>query len=81
MQFDPENIIKKAMKGNKEAFGELVLQYQKYAFNLAFRIVCNEDDARDAMVKFRPDFNPLMDILVVENGSGNVELFEKNADS
>ena len=47
MQIDPENIIRKASIGDKEAFGKLVTQYQQYAFNLAFRIICNEDDARD----------------------------------
>jgi len=47
MQIVPENIIDKARKGDKEAFGKLVIQYQQYGFNLAFRIVCNEDDARD----------------------------------
>jgi len=47
MLTEQENIIKKAINGDKEAFGKLVMQHQKYAFNLAFRIVCNEDDARD----------------------------------
>ena len=47
MQIDPENIINKARNGDKEAFGRIVMQHQQYAFNLAFRIVCNEDDAKD----------------------------------
>ena len=47
MQIVPENIIDKARNGDKKAFGKLVMQYQQYAFNLAFRIVNNEDDARD----------------------------------
>lgn len=47
MQVDPENIIVKARNGDKEAFGKLVTQHQQYAFNLAYRIVCNENDARD----------------------------------
>lgn len=47
MQIEPENIINKARNGDKEAFGLLVNQYQQYAFNLAFRLACNEDDARD----------------------------------
>ncbi|MBC8321011.1 MAG: sigma-70 family RNA polymerase sigma factor [Bacteroidetes bacterium] len=47
MQIDSENIINNARNGDKEAFGKLVLQHQQYAFNLAFRIVCNEDDAKD----------------------------------
>lgn len=41
------NIIEKASKGDKAAFGQLVSQHQQYAFNLAFRIVCNENDAMD----------------------------------
>ncbi len=47
MLIDQENIINKARNGDKEAFGKLVMKHQQYAFNLAFRIVCNEDDARD----------------------------------
>lgn len=42
-------IIEKARNGNKEAFGILVEQHQQYAFTLAFRVVCNEDDARDVV--------------------------------
>jgi RNA polymerase sigma-70 factor (ECF subfamily) len=41
------NIIDKASKGDKAAFSQLVSHHQQYAFNLAFRIVCNEDDAMD----------------------------------
>lgn len=47
MQIEPKHIIKKAKKGDKDAFGQLVKHYQQYAFNLAFRIVCDEDDAKD----------------------------------
>lgn len=47
MQIGQEYIIDKAKDGNKEAFGLLVKQHQQFAFNLAFRIICNEDDARD----------------------------------
>ncbi|MCK4679450.1 MAG: RNA polymerase sigma factor [Bacteroidales bacterium] len=49
MQIESKIIIDKARKGDKEAFGNLVIQHQQYAFNLAFRIVCNEDDARDVV--------------------------------
>ena len=42
-------IIEKVKNGNKEAFGILVEKHQQYAFTLAFRIVCNEDDARDVV--------------------------------
>jgi len=47
MQIEPENIIEKARNGNKEAFGHLIKEHQQYAFKLAFKITCNEDDARD----------------------------------
>jgi RNA polymerase sigma-70 factor (ECF subfamily) len=49
MQIESKIIIDKARKGDKKAFGSLVVQHQQYAFNLAFRIVCNEDDARDVV--------------------------------
>lgn len=41
--------IDKARRGSREAFGQLVTAYQQYAFNLAFRIVCNEDEAKDVV--------------------------------
>ncbi len=47
MQIIADNNIEKARNGNKEAFGSLVKEHQQYAFNLAFRIICNEEDARD----------------------------------
>lgn len=40
-------IFAKAQKGDKKAFSMLVSNYQKYAFNLAFRLVCNEEIAKD----------------------------------
>ncbi|NOX47121.1 MAG: RNA polymerase sigma factor [Chlorobi bacterium] len=47
MQIKADNNIEKARKGDREAFGKLVKEHQQYAFNLAFRIACNEEDARD----------------------------------
>jgi RNA polymerase sigma-70 factor (ECF subfamily) len=47
MQIKADNNIEKARKGDKEAFGKLVKEHQQYAFNLAFRIASNEEDARD----------------------------------
>ena len=47
MQIKTGNNLIKAMQGDKNAFGKLVAQHQQYAFNLAFRMVCNEEDARD----------------------------------
>jgi RNA polymerase sigma-70 factor (ECF subfamily) len=35
------------MQGDLLAFRQLVELHQQYAFSLAFRIVCDEDDARD----------------------------------
>ena len=67
MQIEPENNIEKARNGDKEAFGYLVMEHQQYAFNLAFRIICNEDDARDIVQesfikiwKNMKQFNPNM---------------------
>lgn len=84
-----EDEVKKKLKAIKkidpeaeieEIGGDIFLNDKYINNNVKYRVYSrnyeNEDDARDAMVKFRPDFNPLMDILVVENGSGNVELFD-----
>jgi len=49
MRKELEIIISSARNGDKKAMGLLVQQYQQYAFNLAFRLVCNEDDARDVV--------------------------------
>lgn len=49
MQKEHKNNIEKARVGDKDAFGCLVRKHQQYAFNLAFRILCNEDDARDVV--------------------------------
>lgn len=42
-------IIQKIKKGDQLAFRQLVDLQQFYAFKLAFRIVCNEEDARDVV--------------------------------
>ena len=46
---DHSQIIHQIKKGNQYAFRLLVEQYQAYAFKLAFRIVCNEEDAKDVV--------------------------------
>ncbi len=46
---DHSQIIHQIKKGNQSAFRLLVEQYQAYAFKLAFRIVCNEEDAKDVV--------------------------------
>ena len=42
-------IIQRIKKGDQLAFKQLVNLHQTYAFKLAFRIVCNEEDARDVV--------------------------------
>ena len=48
----PEHLsetISAVKNGSQPAFRRLVEEYQSYAFALAFRIVCNEEDARDVV--------------------------------
>ena len=48
----PENvqeIIKRIKEGDQAAFRELVEAYRQSAFSLAFRIVCDEEEARDVV--------------------------------
>ncbi len=40
-------IIQRIKKGDQLALRQLVNLHQTYAFKLAFRIVCNEEDAKD----------------------------------
>jgi RNA polymerase sigma-70 factor, ECF subfamily len=40
-------IIEKCKKGDKQAFRYIVLEFSDYIFALAFRVLCNEEDARD----------------------------------
>lgn len=49
MQWDTEKIILQIQKGDNNAFKILVEEYQQYAFKLAFRIVCNDEDAKDVV--------------------------------
>ena len=42
-------LIKKAVRGNKKAYGELIVKYQVYLYKTAFMYVKNEDDALDAV--------------------------------
>jgi RNA polymerase sigma-70 factor (ECF subfamily) len=44
-----EDIIKKVRSGDRRAFRVLVEKFQQYAFNIAFRILCDEDEAKDAV--------------------------------
>lgn len=42
-----EKIINLSKKKDQRAFQKLVEHYQEFAFTLAFRLVCNEDEAKD----------------------------------
>ncbi len=42
-----DEIVARSKQGDIRAFRRLVESHQRYAFSLAFRIVCNEEDARD----------------------------------
>lgn len=42
-----EQLIKKSLQGNTEAFEELVLQYQNKIYALSYRYMGNEEDAYD----------------------------------
>ncbi len=48
MQKDTQQIIGQVKKGDHKAFRLLVEKYQQFAFTLAFRILCDEDEAKDA---------------------------------
>lgn len=42
-------LVKKAAKGNRDAFGELIVKYQEYLYKLAYMYTKNEHDALDAV--------------------------------
>lgn len=42
-------LIIQSRQGNTQAFTQLVEEYQPLVFRLAFRLLCNEDEARDAV--------------------------------
>lgn len=45
--FSDEELVKKSLQGDTEAFDELVLRYQNKIYTLSFRYMGNEDDAYD----------------------------------
>lgn len=49
MSVDLNTIIRKVQQGDSAAFGRLVDRFQSYAFSLAFRILCDEDEAKDTV--------------------------------
>lgn len=44
-----EYVITRSKQGDVWAFRQLVELHQRYAFSLAFRLVCDEEDARDVV--------------------------------
>ena len=42
-------MVEKAAKGNREAFGELIIMHQEYLYRLAYMYTKNEQDALDAV--------------------------------
>ncbi len=42
-------LVEKAVKGNREAFGELIVMHQEYLYRLAYLHTKNEQDALDAV--------------------------------
>ncbi|NDV83610.1 RNA polymerase sigma factor [Bacteroides sp. 51] len=42
-----QNLINKCAKGDTKAFALLVAEFQPLVYRLAFRLLCNEDEARD----------------------------------
>ena len=42
-----QNLINKSAKGDTKAFALLVGEFQPLVYRLAFRLLCNEDEARD----------------------------------
>jgi RNA polymerase sigma-70 factor, ECF subfamily len=47
MLTDLNEIIERVKKGDQSAFRRIVDEYRQQAFSLAFRIICDEDEARD----------------------------------
>ena len=45
---DEETLVALAQQGDIDAFNQLVSEYQQLAYNVAFRILGNEDKACDA---------------------------------
>lgn len=61
---DESEIVKRAKSGDEHAFEQLVLRYESKVYNLAYRYMGNEFDARDIaqetflrVYRFLPQFN------------------------
>jgi RNA polymerase sigma-70 factor (ECF subfamily) len=46
---DLQTLLRACAEGDTEAFRKVVESHQRYAFALAFRIVCDEENARDVV--------------------------------
>lgn len=44
-----QTLVNKSLKGDTKAFEELVINHQTLVYRLAFRLLCNEEDARDVV--------------------------------
>lgn len=44
-----QHLVSQAMEGDKKAFSTLVEYFQPKIFGVSFRMLCNEDDAKDAV--------------------------------
>lgn len=42
-------LVKKAVRGNPDAYGKLIVHYQEYLYKMAFLYLKNEEDALDAV--------------------------------
>ncbi|MCK9399144.1 MAG: sigma-70 family RNA polymerase sigma factor [Bacteroidales bacterium] len=49
MLTDLQEIIESVKKGDQAAFRRIVEEYRQQAFSLAFRIMCDEEEARDVV--------------------------------
>lgn len=49
MLTDPDKIIEKVKNGDSAIFRKIVEEFRQPAFSLAFRILCNEEEARDVV--------------------------------
>jgi RNA polymerase sigma-70 factor (ECF subfamily) len=47
MEPDEKRIVERCKRGDKSAFNDLILRYEKQVYNLAFRLTGNYDDAND----------------------------------
>jgi len=51
VSFDEEALVKKAQNGNREAFGELVRQYQRRVYYMVFRYLKSHEKTEEAIQK------------------------------